>query len=158
MAKTPGSLFKLFATAEVFTWALLLSGLAAKQFAGAPAWVVTVVGSIHGAVFLGYGVVAALVGVNQRWSLGRIALAVLLAIVPFATLPFDRALDRKQALLGQWRREHSGHARDDHWFDRLYRWFIVRPFLLVTTLIIVIVFIFAVLLMVGPPGGSPTGE
>ena len=116
------------------------------------------VGSIHGAVFLGYGVVAALVGVNQRWSLGRIALAVLLAVVPFATLPFDRALDRKQALVGQWRREHSGHARDDHWFDRLYRWFIVRPLLLVTTLIIVIVFIFTVLLMVGPPGGSPTGE
>ena len=113
----------------------------------------TIVGSIHGAVFLGYGVIAALVGVNQRWSFGKIALAVGLAIVPYATLPFERSVEKRGQLVGVWRKSHSGDARDDHWFDRLYRWFLNRPVVLAVALLVAVFAIFTSLILIGPPGG-----
>ncbi len=155
---SPRSLFRAFALSEGVTWTLLLSGLAAKAWLGAPDPVVTVVGGIHGAVFLGYAFVSALVGVNQRWGLARTVLAVALAIVPYATIPFEKQVERTGMLEGDWRREHSGDARDDHWFDRLYRWFILRPFVLTATLVLGVVVIFAMLLLIGPPGGWPAND
>jgi integral membrane protein len=120
--------------------------------------IVTIAGGIHGAVFLGYGVIAALVGVNQRWGFWKIVLATALAIVPYATIPFERSVDKKNQLVGNWRKVHEGHAKDDHWFDRLYRWFINRPALLAAVLVLVIVAIFATLIFIGPPGGGPESD
>lgn len=151
---SPHSLFRVFAFAEGVTWTMLILGLAGKQFWAWPQAAVTVVGGIHGAVFLGYGVIAALVGVNQRWGFWKIVLATALAIVPYATIPFERSVEKTGQLVGQWRKEHSGHSKDDHWFDRLYRWFINRPALLAFVLVVVVVVIFATLLLIGPPGGS----
>lgn len=159
MSKTsPRALFRGFAFAEAVTWTLLILGLVGKQFWSWPQPAVTVVGGIHGAVFLGYGVIAALVGVNQRWSFWKIVLATALAIVPYATVPFELSVDRKKQLEGEWRKEHSGHEKDDHWFDRLYRWFINRPALLAAVLVAIVVAIFATLLLIGPPGGWPKSD
>ncbi len=152
---TPRKLFRTFAFAEGVTWTLLISGLVGKQFWGWPQPVVTTIGGIHGAVFLGYGVIAALVGVNQRWSFWKIVAGTALAIVPYATIPFELRVDKAGQLVGDWRTEHSGLAKDDHWFDGLYRWFINRPQLLAAALVLVVVAIFATLLIVGPPGGWP---
>lgn len=151
---TPKKLFKIFATAEVFTWGALITGLVLRATVGVEPLAFTIVGGIHGAAFLAYGVTAVLVAVNNRWKFGRAAFAVVLAIVPFATLPFEMWLKSKGYLEGEWRREHSGHPRDDHWFDRLYRWFLNRPILLAIALVVAVVVIFITLLLIGPPGGS----
>lgn len=148
---TPRRLFEFFATAEAVTWTLLLGALLARVFVDVPAPLVTVVGGTHGAVFLGYGVTAALVGVNQRWSLGRIIGGIALAIVPYATIPFERAAIRRGIVEGEWRTRASSDVRDNHWFDRLFRWFIARPALLVVTLLAVVALIFTVLVSLGPP-------
>lgn len=160
MSKTifssPRTLYKAFALSEGVTWALLIGGLTIRAiFPGAPGPLITIVGGIHGAVFLGYGVSAALVGVNNRWGIGRTVLAIALAIIPFATVPFEISAERKGRLVGQWRREKSADPRDNKWFDSLFRWFINRPVLLAVVLLAVIIAIFSTLLFIGPPGGWP---
>jgi integral membrane protein len=150
---TPGRLFRFFALSEGVTWALLLSGLVLRATVGAPPVLVTIVGGTHGAVFLGYGVTAALIGVNNRWGFGRTVLGIVLAIVPFATVPFESSVSKRGLLAGEWRRTATTDPRDAHWFDRLFRWFINRPVLLGVTLLVVIATIFATLLSLGPPSG-----
>ena len=159
MFATPRSLYKVFALGEGVTWTLLLAGLAVRAIFGINPLLLTIIGGLHGAVFLGYGVSAALVGVNNRWGLGRTVLAIALAIIPFATVPFEISAERKGRLTGEWRRIKSADPRDANWFDSLFRWFINRPFLLAFTLLVVVSIIFATLLYLGPPGGwSQNGE
>jgi integral membrane protein len=155
MFATPRSLYKAFALSEGVTWTLLLGGLAIRAIFGAPQLALTIVGGIHGAVFLGYGVSAALVGVNNRWGFGRTVLAIALAVIPFATVPFEISAERKGRLVGEWRRTKSADPRDANWFDSLFRWFINRPVLLAIVMLAVVSVIFAALLVIGPPGGWP---
>lgn len=153
MFANPRSLYKVFALSEGVTWTLLLGGLLVRALFGIDPLLLTIIGGLHGAVFLGYGVTAALVGVNNRWGFGRTVLAIGLAIIPFATVPFEISAERKGRLVGQWRRTKSDDPRDAHWFDSLFRWFINRPFLLAIVLLVVVAAIFSILLFVGPPGG-----
>lgn len=153
MFATPRSLYRAFALSEGVTWTLLLGALLIRALFGINPILLTVIGGLHGAVFLGYGVSAALIGVNNRWGLGRTVLAIALAIIPFATVPFEISAERKGRLVGQWRRTKSDDTRDSNWFDGLYRWFINRPILLAFVLLVVISAIFATLLYIGPPGG-----
>lgn len=155
MFSSPRSLFRAFALSEGVTWTLLLGALAYRALFEMAPVVLTIVGGIHGAVFLGYGVSAALIGVNNRWGLGRTVLAIALAIIPFATVPFEISAERKGRLAGEWRRTKSADSRDNNWFDSLFRWFINRPFLLALVLLAVIYAIFSTLLFLGPPGGWP---
>ena len=148
---SPKKLFTIFASAEAVTWTLLLGAIGLRALVEVPTALVTVVGGTHGAVFLGYGVTAALVGVNQRWTVGRIIAGISLAVVPFATVPFERAALRRGLVEGDWRKTATSDPRDAHWFDRLFRWFIGRPVVLVITLIVVVATIFAVLVSLGPP-------
>ena len=151
MKLSPKKLFQLFATAEVFTWAFLLAGLAIRATLGIAPEVIFAVGATHGFVFLGYGVTAALVGVNQRWKLGRVLLGIALAIVPFATLPFDKSLSKRGLLEGNWRTAKSDTPSDNSWFDALFRWFIARPLVLVAVLLTGVIAMFSFLLFIGPP-------
>ncbi len=153
MFATPRSLYRAFALSEGVTWTLLLGALLIRALFGINPILLTIIGGLHGAVFLGYGVSAALIGVNNRWGLGHTVLAIALAIIPFATVPFEISAERKGRLVGQWRRTKSDDARDSNWFDGLYRWFINRPILLAFVLLVVISAIFATLLYIGPPGG-----
>ena len=148
---SPQKAFQTFALGEALTWSLLLGALAFRALVGLPPALFAFIGGLHGAMFLGYAVMAALVGVNQRWGIGRVVAGVALAIVPFATIPFDRNLERKGLLVGAWRLEASEHPRDKSWFDRLFRWYLNRPILLAATLLIAVAVIFATLLMLGPP-------
>jgi integral membrane protein len=153
MFATPRSLYKVFALSEGVTWTLLLGGLAVRALFGINPLLLTIIGGLHGAVFLGYGVSAALIGVNNRWGIGRTVLAIALAIIPFATVPFEISAERKGRLTGEWRRTRSADPRDANWFDSLYRWFINRPLLLALVLLVVTYTIFMTLLFIGPPGG-----
>ena len=151
MRTSPKSIYKFFATGEAITWGLLITALISRALGDLIPHAVTIAGSIHGAMFLSYCVVAVLVGINQRWAFGKIAGAVALAIVPFATVPFDRRLLRQNALEGTWRTVPSDDPSDKGFIDRLFRWFIARPVLLILLIVLVLPAIFAFLLFLGPP-------
>ncbi|WP_395245322.1 DUF3817 domain-containing protein [Agromyces sp. MMS24-K17] len=151
--RTPYALFRTVAFAEAITWTLLLLGMIGKYAAGLD-WAVTVAGSIHGFVFLSYAVTVVLVGVNQRWSLGTVALGVLTAVVPYATVPFEVVMHRRGRLEGEWRREASDHPADGNVVNRLLRWFLARPVLLTVIAAVGVIAVFSALLVVGPPGGK----
>ena len=147
---SPKKLFNTFAKAEAVTWILLVSALIARAV-GLDPLTVAIAGSIHGAVFLGYAVTAALTGVNQRWGFGKTALAVGLAIVPFATIPFEMAAKKNGSLEGAWRTTTSEDPRDKGFIDRLFRWFIARPVTLVLVIVVGLTALFIVLVSAGPP-------
>ena len=151
MNGNPKALFSTFARIEMLTWALLITALIARATIGMDPSLFFIFGATHGFAFIGYSVTAVLVAVNQRWPLARSAGAVLLAIVPFATLPFDRYLEKRSLLEGDWRISESNVPSDKTWFDRLFRWFIFRPLLLVLTLIVFVISLFSFLLWLGPP-------
>lgn len=151
MKTNPKAVYKFFATGEAITWGLLISALISRALGDLIPHSVTIAGSIHGAMFLSYCVVAVLVGLNQRWAFGKIAGAVGLAIVPFATIPFDRRLLKQRALEGMWRTQATDDPRDKGVIDRLFRWFIARPVVLVLLIVLVLPAIFAFLLFLGPP-------
>ena len=90
-------------------------------------------------------------GVNQRWAVLAIIGGIFLAIVPYATIPFERNRNRDGRLDGGWRTSATSDARDGSWFDRLFRWFISRPMLLIVTMAAIVVGIFSFLLWLGPP-------
>jgi cytochrome c biogenesis protein CcdA len=110
-----------------------------------------IAGATHGFAFIGYSATAVLVAVNQRWPLLRGAIAVMLAIVPFATVPFEKYLEKRKFLDGDWRTEKSSNPLDKTKFDQLFRWFINHPVILVLTLFICVIGLFTFLLWLGPP-------
>ena len=149
---SPQRLFRSLAIAEAITWTLLITGLILRATVGLDVAVV-VGGSIHGFVFLAYAATVLLVGVNQRWSIGLMALGVVTAIVPYATVPFELWLVRRGRLEGDWRREAGDHPADGNVVNRLLRWGLARPVLLTVLAVVGVAAVFAALLVVGPPGG-----
>lgn len=151
MIATPGALYRVMATAEMVTWTGLIIAMVARYGFGYEGLLFFVAGLSHGIIFLAYCISAVVVGMNQRWALGTIVVAVIVAIPPWATLPFDRWLHRRRKLAGAWRLEHSGDPRDDRSLDRLMRASLRRPavfFLTVTSGMAVVI---TVLLQLGPP-------
>ena len=149
---SPKRLFRALALAEAVTWTTLIVAMILKYVVGVE-WAVLVGGSIHGFVFLAYAFAAVLVGVNQRWSVGLIAFAVVTAIVPYATIPFEVWLMRRDRLEGGWRHERTEHPADGSWVNRMLRWFLARPVLLTVLAVVGIAAVFTALLVIGPPGG-----
>lgn len=147
---TPRLLYRILSIAEAITWTLLIAALIASYGFGVSQFTFPA-GFTHGFVFLSYGATAIVVGLNQRWPYGRIAFAVLTAIIPFATIPFDRWLEKRDYLEGSWRREATDDPRDAGLIDRMLRWFLRHPWLLIGGAVVAIVALFAVLLSLGPP-------
>ena len=147
---TPKKLYRIVAIAEAITWTLLITGLILRATADLPI-AVTIGGSIHGFVFLAYGATAVLTAVNQRWGVGLGTVAVITAIIPYATIPFDIWAHRAGKLEGDWRREATDDPRDHRWFDRLVRWMLNHPYLLAALILLAVVVLFTVLLMLGSP-------
>jgi len=147
---TPKKLFNTFAKAEAVTWTLLITALFLRATGFDPV-AVAIAGSIHGAVFLGYAVIAALTGVNQRWGFGKTAFAVGLAIIPYATIPFEMRVAKNGSLEGSWRTAVSEDPRDKGFIDRLFRWFIARPVILVVVIVVGLTALFSLLVTLGPP-------
>ena len=149
---SPRRLYRTVAIAEAVTWTLLIAGMILKYVLDAGDVGVRVGGFLHGFVFLAYGMTAVLVGLNQRWSVRLIAGALLTAVVPYTTVPFDRWLERRNRLDGAWRRTASDDPRDHAVVDRMLRGLLRHPVLLGVGLAVALVAIFATLLALGPPG------
>lgn len=150
---TPHKFFRVVAIAEAITWTLLIAGMLLKYVGGLGTLPVLIGGSIHGFVFITYALTAVLVGVNQRWSVKLIVGAVLTAIVPYATIPFDLWLDKHGKLAGEWHREATDDPRDHTWVRAVLRWFLRHPGILVTLFVVGIIVIMSAFLLIGPPGG-----
>lgn len=150
----PRTVFRALAFAEAVTWTLLLLGLLLKYGTRTTDVGVSIAGPIHGFVFIAYGATVVLVGLNQRWRLPVIALGIVSAVVPYATIPFHLGVHRRGLLDGAWRTETTDHPGDRRPIDRAMRWMLARPTLLVTGLVVVVVVVFVVLLIGGPPGGE----
>lgn len=150
---SPGALYRKAAIAETITWTILIVGMVFKYGAGWPI-AVLIGGSIHGLVFITYALTAGIVGINQRWTARRITAAVAVAIVPYATIPFDRHLDRKNLLDGDWRRTPTDDPRDHTVAERLLRFFLARPLLSAIAFAVMVAAIMTTLLIIGPPGGG----
>lgn len=147
---SPKRLYAVVATAEMFTWGLLIIGMIGRYGFEFDALMFPV-GLAHGTAFVAYALVSGVVGLNQRWRFGTVVGAVALAIVPFATLPFDRWLNRRGMLKGGWRTEATDDPRDRSIVDRFLRFWLRHPIALLVTLVVAVTVIVVVLLQLGPP-------
>jgi integral membrane protein len=147
---TPKRLYRALAIAEAITWTLLIAALIAKYGFMWDA-LVPVAGSLHGFVFLSYGAMQLVVGHNQRWPLGAVVLGIVTAVVPYATIPWERRIERRRLLDGGWRTRASDDPRDARWIDRAFRWGITHPVLLLVIALALVAVVFAALLNAGPP-------
>ena len=144
----PARLFRVLSVAEAVTWTLLLTGMFLKYVTGTTEVGVRIGGGVHGFVFLAYCAVAVLVGVDHRWPVGRIAAGLASAVVPFATVPFERMVQRDGHLQGPWRLLEAAPLT---WSERLVAVALRRP---VTSGVVVgagLVVVFSGLLVLGPP-------
>lgn len=153
MFRTPLTLFRTLAIAEAISWTLLIAGLILRATADLSV-AVSIGGGIHGFVFLAYGATAVLVALNQRWGVGPAVVAIVSAVIPYATVPTEIWLHRTGRLRGAWRLDETEDPRDRRPLDRLLRFFLRRPAMLGLILVAVVAVVFAVLLILGPPGGK----
>ncbi|GAA2188664.1 DUF3817 domain-containing protein [Leucobacter alluvii] len=150
---SPRGLFRAFAIAEAFTWAGLIAALILR--ATDTADIVSVAGGLHGFVFLCYGVTTVFVWVNQRWRFALGATGLLLAIVPFATVPFEMMIDRKGLLNGTWRLAPGGE-NPRSFPEHVQAWILRNVMLSIVVLVVLVAVLFITLLWLGPP--IPKGE
>ena len=150
---TPRKLYFVLAIAEACTWTLLITGLILKATVGIEPSLLTTIGGLHGFVFITYGATSILIAFNQRWGFWVGLLAVITAILPYATIPFELVQAKRGALEGNWRFDATDDPRDAKPLDRLFRWFLKHPLLLILVIVMAIVVVFSTLLFLGPPGG-----
>ncbi len=98
------SFFRFIAAAEAVTWLALLSVMFHKYVVAGLALSddhrgVAIAGMAHGVVFMLYVLTSLVAWRVFRWRLGTAVLALASAIPPFATIWFERRVDR-QGLLG----------------------------------------------------------
>lgn len=158
---SPRSLYRLVATAEMITWALLILGMVGKYVFHLGDLPVRIGGSIHGFVFLGYCVSTVVVWTDQRWPASKGITGLLLAIVPFATVPFERHVDRAGLLSDRWRVAAAGSGSTAHGrggsepartpAERLLAVILRRPVLSALVLVVFVAALFTVLVQAGPP-------
>ena len=144
----PARLFRFLALAEAVTWTMLLTGMFLKYVTGTTELGVRLGGGVHGLVFLAYCAVTVLVAVDHRWSPGRTAAALASAVVPFATVPFERAVLRGGHLEGPWRLLEVPPAT---WTERLAAVALRRPVSSGLVVAVALVVVFSGLLVLGPP-------
>ena len=148
MFRSPHRLYRLLAVAEVITWALLISGMILKYVLLITELGVRIGGGIHGFVFLAYCAATVLVGVDQRWGAGRIALGLGSAVVPFVTVAFERWAERRGMLAEAWRLLTESPRTTA---ERLAAVILRRPVLSAVVILALVAVVFALLLQAGPP-------
>ena len=82
---------------------------------------------------------------------GTILLGVVTAVVPYATIPWERRIARRGLLEGAWRTEAGDDPRDASALDRAFRWGVGHPILLAVVALVLVAIAFAALLAAGPP-------
>jgi len=112
---------------------------------------VSIGGGLHGFAFLAFAATSVILSVNQRWSLPVTLLALASAVVPYATIPVERWLERHGHLDGGWRRVATDHPADKNAVNRMLRWALANTVLFAAIVAVVVAGVFAALLVVGPP-------
>lgn len=144
---TPRSLFRALAVSEAVTWALLLTGMFLKYVTETTELGVQVFGMVHGVVFIAYCLVTVLVAADQRWSIGRLALGLVAAVPPFATLLFEAYAERRGLLGRAWlSRQDSPTAS-----QRAVCWLLRHHRLAAGLLVVEVAGLTGAALVVGPP-------
>ncbi len=150
-ALSPRRVFGWVAVAEAITWALLLGGMFLKYVTRTTELGVRIGGSVHGFVFLLFVAAVLVVAIDGRWGVGRTLLGLAAAVVPFATIPFERWAQGRGLLAPAWRlRRESGSSP----LEKLVGWALRNPVLAVVLALVAVAVVFTVLLIVGPPFGG----
>ncbi len=145
---TPRRLYRSLAIAEILTWTLLLIGMVLKYVTHTTDVVVRLGGGVHGFVFLAYCAVTVLLGVDRRWSPGRVLAGLGSAVVPYLTLAFERSADRAGLLHERWRlrtEEPGGLA------EQVVARGLRAPLVAAAVTLVVLAVVFSGLLVAGPP-------
>jgi integral membrane protein len=150
---SPRTLYRRIAAAEVVTWSLLLVGMFLKYVTRTTDLAVTVFGLVHGVVFIAFCLVTLLLWVNQRWTLREAVLGLLSALPPFLTVWWERRLERRGRLEGDWRLGRGGDAPVNP-AERLVAALLARPAVAVTVGLIAVVGLTGIALVLGPPVSS----
>jgi integral membrane protein len=145
---TPKSLYRTLALAEAVTWTLLLVGMLLKYVTDTTELGVRIGGGVHGFVFLTYCAATVVVGIDARWSAGRITAGLASAFVPYLTVPFERSAEKAGLLPQVWRllRDAPRGA-----VEKVVAWGVRGPVLAGVVTLVVLVAVFSGLLLVGPP-------
>lgn len=103
--RTVRTVFRAVAVAEAISWLLLLSAMYAKWIAEAEPFGlreggVPVAGMIHGIVFMLFVGAVFVAWRRFSWSTTVLLVALVAAVVPLATYPFEVGADRR-GLLGR---------------------------------------------------------
>ncbi|WP_309081774.1 DUF3817 domain-containing protein [Zhihengliuella sp.] len=151
---SPRGLYGAVALVEVITWALLLIGMAFK-YTGVTEVLVSIFGTIHGVATVAYVLTSLFVWVNERWSVGVGVMALVSAVIPFATLPFERWTLRTGRLSAAWRLapgSGGGTAEAPRGLvERLQAWCLARPVTALVVGVLLVALITVALLLMGPP-------
>lgn len=144
----PARLFRALAAAEMVTWTLLLLGMLGKYVLDVGDLGVRLGGGIHGFVFLAYCLVTVMIAVDQRWRLRDAIVGLASAVIPYATVPFERSAERR-GLLGQSWRLRSDHSRAPQ--EKVVAAAVRNPVLAAAVSLMVVTVVFGGLLFLGPP-------
>lgn len=92
--------FRLVALLEGVSFVLLLFvAMPLKYLAGLPL-AVRIVGMVHGLLFIAFVYALFRAAGERDWPIGRMAVAFVSSLIPFATFVFDRSLRREIEALG----------------------------------------------------------
>lgn len=144
----PRRLFTALATAEAITWTLLIVGMILKYVTRTTELGVRLGGGLHGFVFLMFALTVVVIGVDRRWAPRHVLLGLASTVVPWATLWFERHVERHHLVTDRWRLADEP-ARTLP--ERLVAWAVRRPVLAAVVGLAALAVVFAVLLVLGPP-------
>jgi integral membrane protein len=82
--------FRILSLAEAISWAALLLGMFFKWVLELTELGVQLAGPIHGVLFIAYATTALVLWKVQRWPFPVAVLAGISAVLPFATIAFER--------------------------------------------------------------------
>lgn len=146
---SPRKLFRTLAFAEAVTWTLLILALVMKYGFDNERFT-PIAGGLHGFVFLAYGVVTLFVWANQKWPVGTGVLGLVTTVIPWATVPFEKSVDRRGLLDGGWRMAPGGEEPVNA-VDRVAALVLRRPVAAGVVALVAVALVFTVLLYLGPP-------
>ncbi|MBN6188965.1 DUF3817 domain-containing protein [Aneurinibacillus sp. BA2021] len=96
MLQTPVGRLRMIGMLEGVSFLLLLGiAMPLKYFADIPIFV-TIVGALHGLLFILYIAAVGQVWSNLRWSIGRVVGALVASVIPFGTFVLDARLRREE--------------------------------------------------------------
>lgn len=83
---------KVVAVVEAVSFLILLAAVVVKRGFEGPEAGVTVMGPVHGVLFLVYVLLTVIVAADEKWRLSRTLLTLLCAVIPFGGFIADRRL------------------------------------------------------------------